>query len=308
MNERVRLKDGLRSYPSEGPLYGEPIYPGHGYPPRPGEDRPGLSPFGRLTKGGNLGNSAILIYDKDANGTQAANDIIAINGDDADACQMVVTLHPPRVVSRDFEYVLERLDKQNISGEQTNSEITTEDFPGTSKPIIWPPFEVEIEFGTGGVSSTLVADYLNGVTLSLVASYLRVHVLVSQTKDTGDIFGTSAAYRLAAHVGPGFAVNHISRTVYAGVIDDDRESDIIDIPKFAKRASLFGCRIKNHRPTITEGWIRFFQSPDGSSGVGDCFVTGSQRSFDVPNGAQYFSVLNESGHHMKMSVVFGLGL
>ena len=37
------------------PLHVEPVYPGNGLPPRPGEDRPGLSPFGRLAMGQALG-------------------------------------------------------------------------------------------------------------------------------------------------------------------------------------------------------------------------------------------------------------
>ena len=47
------------AYPNSGPLYGEPIYPGNGYPPNPGENRPGLSPWGRLAMGQTLGKSSI---------------------------------------------------------------------------------------------------------------------------------------------------------------------------------------------------------------------------------------------------------
>lgn len=303
-----------RFYPNPGPLFGHPIYPGNGYPPRPGEDRPGLSPFGRLAMGETLGKSSILIYDSEVEAVQQAEvDMITVEGDDADAWQLLLTLHPPRVIPLSVDEVRARLDKQNLTGEQTNSEVTAGNFPGTKHPIQWPPLEAVIEFGTGGVSTKVVVDYLNGVTLSVVASYLRVHALVSQSQRSGDIFGTSAAYYLAAHVGPGFAVPHVQRTIFVGNLDDNRESDVFDVPKFAKVATLMGCRPGHkdpHRaPSLTIGWIRFFQSPDGTNCVGDLFVPGTGiNTFEIPNPAQYFSVFNQSGHEMKMSVVFELAL
>ncbi len=164
------------------------------------------------------------------------------------------------------------------------------------------------------MSTKVAVDYLNGVTLSVIASYLRVHAVVTQSRKNGDIFGTSAAYHLAAHVGPGFAVPHVQRTIYVGKIHDKRESDVFDVPKFSKIAVLVGCRPghhdTHHAPSLTIGWIRFFQSPDGTNCVGDFFAgacTGRQE-FDVPNAGQYFSVFNESGHEMKMSVIFELAL
>lgn len=307
-NYPVRYRNPL-AQPSSGPLFSGPFYPGNGYPPRPGEDRPALSPFGRLAKGGNLGKSSILIYDRHASyPTASPVDMISIRGDDLDACQMVVTLHPPRVIPLEFDIL--QMDTQNLSGEQTNSEVSISDFVGDIGPIEWPPLQALIEFGAGGTGTKVIVDYLNGVTVSMTASYLRVHALVTQTKDAFDIAGTSAAYYCAAHVGPGFAENHITNTVYVGKLDNKDESGITDIPKFGKRVQLFGARTHDiHHPTITRGWIRFFQSPDGSHPVGDVWVSDkTSRIIDVPNAAQYFSVINRSGHHMKMSVVFNLGL
>lgn len=285
-------------------------YPGNGLPPRPGEDRPGLSPFGRLGMGQNLGKSSILIYDHHVDAVQEAPvDMIVITGDDLDACQLILTLHPPRVIQLPFDEVASRLDQQNITGEVTNSEVTSDDFPGTDRPMRWPPLEALIEFGTGGVNTKIAVDYMNGVTLSVIASFLRVRALVTQSKDNGDIFGTSAAYYLAAHVGPGFAEAHVQRTIFVGAVDNRHESDPFDLPKFAKVAMLIGCRDHHHRhPTHTIGWIRFWQSPNGQNCVGDVFVSDHQCRVEVPNAAQYFSVFNESGHKMKLSVIFELAL
>lgn len=291
-------------------LHTEPYYPGNGLPPRPGEDRPGLSPFGRLAMNGCLGKSSILIYDHRVDAIQEAGvDMIVLQGDDLDAQQLILTLHPPRVIPIPFDDVQARLDQQNLTGEQTNQEVTSHDFPGTDHPIRWPPLEALIEFGVGGVATKVVVDYMNGVTISVSASYLRVSALVTQSKECGDIFGTSAAYYLAAHVGPGFAESHAQRTIFMGDVDDNDDSEVLDVPRLAKIATLIGCRSHHHhKPTLTIGWIRFWQDPKGHHCVGDSFVSDHQCTVEVPNGAMYFSVFNESGHKMKMSVIFELAL
>jgi len=291
-------------------LHIEPLYPNNGLPPRPGEDRPGLSPFGRLAMGGVLGKSSILVYNNDVAVAQEAEvDMINVEGDDLDALQLVVTLHPPRVIPLSFEGVSEILGQQNLTGEQTNVEVTAGPFPGTEHSIRWPPLEALVEFGVGGVSTSVVVDYVNGVTLTVTASFLRVRALVSQSKEHGDIEGTSAAYYLAAHVGPGFAESHAQRTIFVGAVDDKADSLVLDLPKLSKVAVLIGCRSHHQsKPTLTVGWIRFWQDPEGQHGVGDFFVSDHQDRVDVPNAAQYFSVYNESGHKMKLSVIFELAL
>lgn len=290
------------------PLYGHPIYPNNGYPARPGENRPGLSPFGRLAMCQTLGKSSILIYDARADPRKIPIvDMIAIEGDDLDAQQLVLTLHPPRVVPLPFSAVRDVLGQQNLTGEQDNAEVTAGNFPGTPHPIRWPPLEAQIEFGVGGVSTKAIVDYTNGITLSVQASYLRAHALVSQSRE-GDIFGTSAAYYLAAHVGPGFAESHTQRTIFLGEVDDGDETPAFDVPKFAKLARLVGCRADCGAPVITVGWVRFWQSPNGTNCVADLFVANHETRIEVSNAGQYFTVLNQSGHCMRMSVIFELAL
>jgi hypothetical protein len=255
----------------------DPRYPGNGLPPRPGEARPGLSPFGRLAMGGNLGVSSNLIYDHRSDVTQVAPvDMINIEGDDVDACQLSVVLHPPRVIPLRFDDLRGlRLDTQNITGEQTNCEVSCDDFPGTDHSIRWPPLEAEIEFGVGGVGTKFVVDYVNGMTVSVIASFLRVRAVVTQNGD----------------------------------VDDGDESHIFDVPKFAKLAQVIGTRKRHrHHPKLTIGWVRFWQDPKGHHPVGDAFFSDHQCRVDVPNAAMYFSVFNESGHKMKLATVFELAL
>jgi hypothetical protein len=273
------------------------IYPNHGVPPRPGEDRPGLSPFGRLAMGGAFGKSSILIYDaRKCDVQEAGVDMLTIQGDDLDACQLNVTLHPPRVIPIDIDNL--PLATQNLTGELSNAEVGC---------ISWPPLEALIEWGVGGVSAKAVVDYVNGVTLSVIASYLRVSAIVTQSKDCGDIYGTSAAYYLAAHVGPGNARANAHRTIFVGLVDHNVQSDVFDVPRFAKFASLSGCSTEP-TPVISSGFIRFYQDPSGKHGIGDFYVADHQNYIEIPNGAMYFNVFNMSGHEMKMSVIFELSI
>lgn len=292
-----------------GPMDDEPIYPGQGYPADPRQDRPGGSPFGRLAKGNPLGKSSIMIYDNDSNAIQpAAVPMLTLEGDDMDACQLVITLAPPRVIALPFSSLSE-LDVQNLSGEQDNSEVPDTNFPGSGVPIQWPPLEAVIEWGVGGAASKATVDYANGVVLSVVASYLRVHAVVTQNADDNNIDGTSAAYWLSAFVGPGYARDNARRTIFVGTPANNAESARFAVPPFARRAWVFGNDTTSPVPALTVGTLRFWQSPSGNTCVANYFVNGNQpASFDVPQAGQYFSVVNQTGAAVRLGVIFELSL
>lgn len=303
----------LDRYPRQGPLYDRPIYPGNGYPANPGEDRPGLSAFGRLAKGGATGKSSILIYNGDSSRLvqPAAVPMLQLEGDDLDACQLCITLAPPRVIAIPFAD-LDGIAQQVLTGEQDNASVDTGNFPGTASPIAWPPLEAIIEWGVKGTAARAVVDFVNGVTVNVIASYLRVYAAVTQNEASGEISGTSAAYYLAAFVGPGWTkTGTAQRTVYVGTVDDADESDVFDVPKFARRAYLVGCDA-SVTPAVVAGFLRFWQSPDGQAGgnsTGTFFQNSNQPvAFDIPAGSAYFSVYNQSGVDMRMNVVFELAL
>jgi hypothetical protein len=280
---------------------------------RADEGRFGGSPFGRLAMGGSLGKSSILIYDPCVGGEQPAEvDMLSIEGDDLDAGQLVVTLHPPRVVPIAREDIPINY-QTSPSATQSNSEVEITPFPGDRAPIKWPPLEAAIEFGVGGVSSKVVVDYINGVTLSVTASFLRVHATVTQSDQCNGISGTAAAYHLAAHVGPGYCSARAQRTIFVGTVCDDEESCVFPVPRFSHVATLIGCghECGEHcveRPKCTKGWIRYWQSPDGTNCVGDLYVSDQHQRIEIPNAAQYFSVVNDTDHKMKMAVIFDLAL
>jgi len=286
---------------------------------RADEGRFGDSPFGRSAMGGNLGKSSILVYDPCVSVEQAAEvDMINIEGDDLDAGQLVLTLHPPRVIAIAREDIPRITQIQNLTGEQTNAEVEITPFPGDRDPIKWPPLEAVIEFGVGGVATKVVVDYVNGMTLSVTASFLRVRAIVTQSDHCNAISGTCAAYYLAAHVGPGYCSARAQRTIFVGELcdeGDESESCVFPIPRFAKVATLLGCghacgddECEHRSPIFVKGWIRYWQSPDGTNCVGDQYVSDHHKKIEIPNAAQYFSVVNETGHTMKMAVIFDLAL
>lgn len=291
-------------YPNQGPLYGGPDYPGHGYPPRRGDDRPAGSAWGRLCRGGALGKKASLVYDADATVPHLSLPILQLNGDDADAQQVVVTLSTPGVVAQPFTSLL-RFNAQNLSGSQDNAQVTTGNFPGDGAPISWPPIEAVIEWGVGGHSSKAVVDFVNGATVGLTASWLRVSAVV--TNDPG-VSGTRGVYEIAAFVGPGYARGGAQRTKYMDSVNAGAESARFPVPSFAKRAYVVG-RVEGATPPVTAATLRLWQSPSGTGNVGNFVFSGADhRPCDVPAGSAYASVVNQMGVTAKFCIVYDLAI
>lgn len=298
-------------YPHPGALITMPQFPGDGYPPRPGEGpRHRQTAWARLCEGGAIGKKTILLYNSDEDAKQPAPvPMLSIEGDDADACQMIITLSPPSVIPLAFAHVSGSFANQNTTGEQDNQQIRTRDpFPGEAGPIVWPSIHAIVEFGTGGTSSRVAVDFVNGARFTVSASFVRVFASIAATTRSG-LIGTSAAYVLGAFASPGFGNIGAQRTIYVNELDEDAESQVFSVPKFAKRAYLIGCD-GGAAPNLTIGVIRFWQSSDGLAGgnnVGNQFVSGNQpAAFDVPAAAAYFSVLSGMPGPTLFSVVFEL--
>jgi len=288
-----------------------PHYPRYGLPDRRGEGRAPGSAFGRLAFGGALGQRSILRYDATKSGDQSSPvDILTIQGDDLDALQLNVTLGAPQVVPVAFAD-LSAVADQDVRMTQDNFEVKgSGNFPGTVHPIEWPPFEAIIEWGVGGANFRAFCDFVNGQTVNLTASWLRVYGAVAIQEGAG-ISGTSAAYALSAFVGPGWTRSNAQKTVYAGSIDAATEGNPFPVPPFAKKAYLIGCD-NSAEGAVTSGYLRFWQSADGittGKNTGTFFQSGNQPiGFPVPAGSQYFTVLSGASSTTLYSVVFDLSI
>jgi hypothetical protein len=299
------------------PLYDGLVFPGHGMPRRVSMDRPGdgalATKWARLTQGQPTGGRAVILYDNTVIGPQiAGTPFLDLGGDDHDAEQMQIVIDSPRLLWRPFsELAGEPL--QNIQGEYDNLEIdTTDDFPGTAAPIIWPPISVLIEFGTLTRTRILV-DAVNGARVNVSASAVRAWAVI--TADATNQPGTSAAYALRAFATPGWpTTGDAQRTVWLGSIAGGGlgTSDVFAVPEYAREVTLVGCDVTATPPAVTVGYIRFWQSPDGAAGgrnVGNFFVSGAQPGpFRVPNGAAYFDVVSGMGAAAHFAALFTLAV
>ena len=298
------------SFPNPGPLSGQSVYPGHGLPPRRGEDRPGLSPFGRLVRGQPLGKRSVLIYSADRAGRPqpSAVTILKVEGDDMDAQPVCVTIAPPMVIPLPFSQSMILGATQNLTGEQTNLE-NRGDFPGTEppRPVVWPPFDVVVEWGVGGASTRMSVDVINGVVVpNLAASWIRVHAVAPAETAIG---GTSAAYVIYAFVGPGPAVGSSQRTVWAGPLQTGEESGATKIPVFARRVYAAGANVGSPAPAaaITAATIRLWQDAGRTQPVANYVISGSQPlPFEVPNGAMYASIVNNMSVAARFGIIYSL--
>lgn len=291
------------------PLSRELRYPEHGYPPRSGEDRPGLSAWERLARGGALGKKSVLVYNAARRSTvqSSAVSILRVQGDDGDAQHLTLTLAPPLVIPLPFSPLLAS-GAQNLTGEQNNAEVASRgNFPGALSPIAWPPIEAIIEWGVGGTCATVAVDFLNGTAVNLVASSLEVHAAIAAAPEA--IAGTSAAYVLGAWVGPGFARPGVAqKTVYVGTLHGYRESNAAPIPRFARSAYVLASD-HSSAPPVTRATLRFWQSPDRTNNVGNVVIVGRQPTpFDIPAGAAYASVLSGLPCDGRFSILYNLAI
>lgn len=310
--DRFSAPERRYDYPNPGPLFGEPEVKGRQLPHNRGEDREGLSPWGRLCDGGAIGKKSVLIYNANNSAKQNAGvSMLQVEGDDMDAQQLILTLAPPTIVPIELA-VIAGTNLQNVTGEQNNFQVDDRTFPGTAGPTVWPPLLAEIEWGVGGTSVKATVDYVNGMTVNLVASWVRVTARIASSEES-DVVGTSAAYVLAAFVGPGITKPGIARrTIYTNQISDGVESDVFPVPRFASRATVIACDPASP-PAVNVATLRFWQSADGVAGgnnVGNFLITGNTPGpFDVPNAAQYFSVINGTGvADLTFAVLFELAI
>lgn len=297
-------------FPNAGPLHGGLVYPTHGVPPRRGEDRPGLSPWGRLCRGQPLGKKTVLVYNaQDTRQQSATVPILKVEGDDMDAQPVMVTLLPPLVIPLAFAPSLFlSAGVQNLTGEQNNLQ-NTGNFPGLATPAQWPPFEAIIEWGVGGASARASVDFVNGATVAnLTASWIRVHAAVP--RDT-PVTGTSAAYVLSAFVGPSpgaGAIGLAQRTIWVGDVAANSESAAFPVPRFSRRAYVVGAD-PAAAPATTSATLRFWQDSAKTSNVGNFVINGGQPlPFDVPNGAMFASVLSGMGVEVRFGIAYDLAI
>ena len=289
-----------------GYLDGDLRYPGHGYPERPDPRAPQApdTAWGRLAAGQPLGKRAVAQYlNTESKSQPSPVSILQVQGRDADALNLTVTLSPPLVIPQALAQL--PTDLQAASGEIGNAELLAAgNFPGTGFPFVWAPVHYELTWGIGGASEQVDVDAINGCTVNLCASFLRVRAVIES-----ELGGTSAAYVLSAFVGPGWTrPGSAQRTIFDDV-PAGLETTTHEVPRFAKRVTLFSCD-SGASPELTDLTLRFWRRADKSlNNLGNVLVTGNQPpTFHVPNGAAYFSILSGMAADHLVGAIFDLSI
>jgi hypothetical protein len=294
------------------PLFDDLEYPGHGMRDRAQNRMVPLSSWFRFATDQGLGKKTNLLYDAETEVAQTAREMnFEIQGSDLDAVPMQITLGTPYAIPRRVsDFAGENIENQ--TGEFSAHEIGAANYPGTGGPIIWPPFTAIVTWGVGGARTRALVDFIGGTKINLgPATFVSAQAVV--TADAIHVPATTGLYTLSAFVGPGnpFGSN-AQRTIYVGTLNNNAESNIFSVPPFARRATIIGCDpvVGAGPPALTAGYIRFWQSPDGTKNVGNFFLNGNQpTSFPVPNGGQYFSIISTIGiDTVPFSAAFELAL
>lgn len=304
-----RLVESLRGPGGERLLFDGLTYPGNGRPARKVDANPEVPGWPRLAKDSPLGQKAIIVYDERTDDLPAPMPILELNGTDLDATQVQLTLGSPMVIPRPFADLAE-INAQTMTGEFDNAAMASWGaFPGTIESIAWPPLLYVIEWGIGGARTHMEVDAVNGARVNLTCSFLRVWGVVAP--DAVNQPGTSGAYVLSAFVGPGWPTPSAKtqRTIYVGDLATATASGILPTPLHAKAITVIGAGApaSGDVPPVTVAYLRFYQDPAGARCVGNYIINGNQPiAFPIPNGGQYFSIVNGMGTTVSFAALFEL--
>lgn len=274
--------------------------------------------------------------------------ILQISAPNEFAQQLQLVLSSPHLVSQyQFPGGVVPMDGsiQDASGDRDNYDFYLH--PSDSNNISWMQAIAVIEWGIGGVQYKAEVDFLNGLCINLVASWVRVGAFIDAINTDGTVVD-GGAYIFSAFVGPGYPkANNAQRTFYVGSLLNVGDSsggfssdfgypqkgygnifntdptlpplngfaNLYPIPYFAKLASV----IAMHGDTLSFGlplspWdvsLVFFRDVRATNPLGHYHFTPDVREpCRIPNGAMYFSVHNNLGNPITspVSVIFDLAI
>ncbi len=259
-----------------------------------GETEPPQTDWAFLAEGQTLGKKCNIIFTPPAFGvrleTPSPVNILQVQADDSKAHPLCVTLSPPQGVLPPIAGF--PADSQGITG-------TADNIEGLNAPagsqLVWANPVAVVEWGVGGISNRVECDFLNGLCLNLSASWVRIRAIVESVEATTSLM----AYTLGANIGPGNPKpNNAQRTVLPriGALADGVESPVRPVPRYAKQVYVLG-NVPIGQVFI--GHIRFYRDNQGPAGIVPCgdllFTSNDHAPGLIPNGAMYFTVVNNSG-------------
>ena len=293
------------------------LYPGHGLPPRPSVETP-QTLYALLCEGRSLGKRVSLLVNSADNGSlisPAKVNILQVDGANAAAMNLTLTISPPRVIPVGGATGISLARAQElVESQQASGTMDFADVEDGNLGVACTPTIVLIDHGVGGVSTHHVeVDVLNGLTCTLSGSFVRVGVAPDPLLAKFNIAaGSDAIYELAAHLAPGSSKpSTAQRTIQLGLVQGPEDdfffgtSGFAPIPKFATQVALNIGGGPFVDPNSMLGWIVqviFFEScpstgyqPQTNPAFWPAFIStamiadngNGNRWITIPNGAQY---------------------
>lgn len=267
-----------------------------------------------LTEGKTIGKRSVAMFTTptfNLKSVPGVIDMFTIQGDDQNALQLSVSVSPPRILSRNNAASVNLQALQNLTNTQDNVQLWKPAILGAQDPSAWANPIAILEWGIGGVQNQQIeVDVMNGTVVNICASYVRLKCGFAVDSQPG-FFGDPnflVPYEFAAFIGPGRPKDlGAQRTVLVGGVDDGVETSIVPVPRFAKKitpSGIFG--VAGH---VFVGEIRFYRDILGVNDNGSfTFSDNVPGPFAIPNGAQYFSVVNGSGAQVSIQAIFDLAI
>lgn len=262
-----------------------------------------MSRWERLQAGKTVGKLATMLVQGAGvfNGIQFKNtlapaptNILNVQGADADAQDLCVTVMPPQFTATQAGMQVSDVQSAQDPIDWSTAASGFGGFTSAAAPDAQlPNLVARVEWGVGGVGRNIAeVDIANGCRINLTASYVRVYAFRDQFPAGASLFATIGAF-----IGPGTArVNDARRTYQIAGLDQNVESALLSIPRYARSVSLFGWN-SNH--DLFSGTIRFYRNAVTPMVVGnevaEMFFSGNVANalqVPIPNGAYYFSVVS----------------
>lgn len=242
-------------------------------------------------------------------------DILSIQAEDRDAMELSILLSPIRIAPDPGVGPLPNANTftgpwQSISQVYAMTPAQIAAAYGNNGPLLGT-VRATISWGIGGAYNEATVDWVNGSSVHIHASFVRMSAQVIPDASSAQ----SMLYQLGAQIGPGN--QKFLGAQYTEPLNDwdtGEVSGIFPVPNFARRVSL-ACMAPVAVPPDPPfvGSIRFwrnFTGPTlGTQQMGEfLFSANNTTPVPIPNGAYFYDIVSQTASPNKWFAVFDLAI
>lgn len=265
--------------------------------------------FAKLVTGKTIGKRTVIFTPAGVGGiSHAPVDMFTIQGPDGHAIAMSVTLSSPHTI---LNPGAAPADVQSLTNELDNEQVLV----AASGRVVLPCAAI-IEWGIGGVQSRVDVDYINGLSLNLHASFVRMRGFIDNTQSGGLLVPQATV--LSAFIGPGSPSSNVAqRTAWLGNSDGSdvvgsgtKSTAVVPLPRYARAVTVAGSALIGAAINPLAGTITFTRDGNGSNIVARYTIgtlsTDVPHPIPIPNGAYYVQWTNPAGDPGYTASPFGV--